>query len=74
MEVIRRLWTEDKFSYAGEFIRFEEVTLGQARPAAPPPVLMGQESLPLEARSTGSPRLAGEVRRKVRLRSVQAHR
>ena len=41
MEVIRRLWTEDKFSYAGEFIRFEEVTLGQARPATPPPVLMG---------------------------------
>ena len=75
MEVIRRLWTEDKFSYAGEFIRFEEVTLGQARPAAPPPVLMGAGiSFPLEAGSTGSPRLAGEVRRKVHLRSVQAHR
>lgn len=41
MDVIRRLWAEDKFSYRGEFYRFDEVTLGTARPATPPPVLMG---------------------------------
>src|SRR5262245_28148897 len=41
LTVVRRLWTEDKFSYAGEFFRFDEVTLGHARPSAPPPVLMG---------------------------------
>ena len=41
LTVVRRLWTEDKFSYAGEFFRFDEVTLGHARPPAPPPVLMG---------------------------------
>jgi alkanesulfonate monooxygenase SsuD/methylene tetrahydromethanopterin reductase-like flavin-dependent oxidoreductase (luciferase family) len=41
MDVIRRLWSEDKFSYHGEFFRFDEVTLGQARPPSVPPVLMG---------------------------------
>lgn len=41
MDVIRRLWAEDKFSYQGEFYRFNEVTLGSARPASMPPVLMG---------------------------------
>jgi alkanesulfonate monooxygenase SsuD/methylene tetrahydromethanopterin reductase-like flavin-dependent oxidoreductase (luciferase family) len=41
MEIIRRLWSEDKISYAGEFFRFDDVTLGNARPSSPPPVLMG---------------------------------
>jgi coenzyme F420-dependent glucose-6-phosphate dehydrogenase len=41
MEVVRRLWAEDKFSYRGEFYSFDEVTLGQARPATMPTVLMG---------------------------------
>lgn len=41
VEILRRLWSEDKFSYNGEFYRFDEVTLGEARPAEPPPVLMG---------------------------------
>jgi len=40
MEVVRRLWSQDKLSYHGEFFRFEEVTLGQARPPRVPPVLM----------------------------------
>ena len=35
-----RLWAEDKFSYSGTFFRFDEVTLGEARPAATPPVLV----------------------------------
>src|SRR5262245_22850269 len=41
MQVMRRLWSEDKLSYAGEFFRFDDVTLGQARPPSPLPVLMG---------------------------------
>lgn len=41
MEVMNRLWREDKVSYDGEFYRFEGVTLGEARPATPPPTLMG---------------------------------
>ena len=41
MDVVRRLWSEDKFSYRGEFYTFDEVTLGQARPPVAPPVLMG---------------------------------
>ena len=41
IEILRRLWSEDKFSYSGEFYRFDEVTLGEARPSEPPPVLMG---------------------------------
>jgi coenzyme F420-dependent glucose-6-phosphate dehydrogenase len=41
MEVMNRLWREDKFSYHGEFYRFDDVTLGEARPQTPPPTLMG---------------------------------
>jgi alkanesulfonate monooxygenase SsuD/methylene tetrahydromethanopterin reductase-like flavin-dependent oxidoreductase (luciferase family) len=41
MEVMNRLWREDKISYHGEFYRFDEVTLGEARPDTPPPTLMG---------------------------------
>lgn len=41
VEIMRRLWSEDKFSYEGEFYRFNEVTLGLARPETMPPVLMG---------------------------------
>jgi alkanesulfonate monooxygenase SsuD/methylene tetrahydromethanopterin reductase-like flavin-dependent oxidoreductase (luciferase family) len=40
LEVMNRLWREDKFSFHGEFYHFDEVTLGQARPATPPPTLM----------------------------------
>ena len=40
MEVMNRLWREDKVTYAGEFYRFEGVTLGGARPETPPPTLM----------------------------------
>ena len=36
MEVMNRLWREDKFSYHGEFYRFDDVTLGEARPQTPP--------------------------------------
>ncbi len=41
LDVINRLWTEDKFLYDGEFFRFGEITLGVARPAAKPPILVG---------------------------------
>jgi alkanesulfonate monooxygenase SsuD/methylene tetrahydromethanopterin reductase-like flavin-dependent oxidoreductase (luciferase family) len=41
MDVVRRLWSEDKLSYRGEFYTFDDVTLGQARPTIAPPVLMG---------------------------------
>ncbi|WP_433286594.1 LLM class flavin-dependent oxidoreductase [Pseudonocardia sp. CA-142604] len=41
MDVMNRLWREDKFSYHGEFYHFDEVTLGEARPQTPPPTLMG---------------------------------
>ncbi len=40
LDVMRRLWAEDKISYQGEFFRFNEITLGQARPATMPPVLI----------------------------------
>jgi alkanesulfonate monooxygenase SsuD/methylene tetrahydromethanopterin reductase-like flavin-dependent oxidoreductase (luciferase family) len=40
LDIMRRLWSEDKFSYAGELFRFDEVTLGEARPSAMPPVLV----------------------------------
>jgi alkanesulfonate monooxygenase SsuD/methylene tetrahydromethanopterin reductase-like flavin-dependent oxidoreductase (luciferase family) len=40
LDIMRRLWSEDKFSYAGELFRFDEVTLGEARPSAMPPVLI----------------------------------
>jgi coenzyme F420-dependent glucose-6-phosphate dehydrogenase len=41
LEIIRRLWREDKVSYEGQFYSFTDVTLGDARPATPPPVLIG---------------------------------
>jgi len=41
LEVLRRLWREDKVSYEGQFYRFAEVTLGDARPAVPPPIVIG---------------------------------
>jgi len=40
LDVMNRLWSEDKLSYAGEFYRFGEITLGHARPAEKPPVLV----------------------------------
>lgn len=40
VEILNRLWREDKVSFHGELYRFEDVTLGEARPATPPPVLM----------------------------------
>lgn len=40
VDILRRLWREDKISYEGEFYRFRDVTLGQARPAEPPPLLI----------------------------------
>lgn len=41
VEIVRRLWWEDKVSYEGQFYRFEDVTLGGARPTSPPPILIG---------------------------------
>jgi alkanesulfonate monooxygenase SsuD/methylene tetrahydromethanopterin reductase-like flavin-dependent oxidoreductase (luciferase family) len=41
LDVIRRLWREDKISYRGEFYEFDEITLGLARPQTPPPILVG---------------------------------
>lgn len=41
LEVVRRLWREDKVSYEGEFYRLSEVTLGDCRPVEPPPVIVG---------------------------------
>jgi coenzyme F420-dependent glucose-6-phosphate dehydrogenase len=40
LDVMNRLWVEDKVSYAGEFHRFDDVTLGEARPSTKPPVLV----------------------------------
>lgn len=40
VELLGRLWREDKVSYSGEFYEIEDVTLGEARPTTPPPVLM----------------------------------
>jgi len=40
LEVMRRLWAEDKVSYEGTFYRFRDMTLGQARPPAMPAVLV----------------------------------
>lgn len=40
MQVLNRLWREDKVDFDGEFYRFEGITLGEARPAEPPPTLM----------------------------------
>lgn len=41
LDVMRRLWSEDKLTYRGEFFNFNEITLGYARPSAMPPVLVG---------------------------------
>ncbi len=41
LEVMNRLRTEDKFSFDGAFFRFGEMTLGIARPAEKPPILVG---------------------------------
>ncbi len=41
LDVMRRLWSEDKFAYRGQFFRFNEITLGYARPSEVPPVLVG---------------------------------
>jgi probable F420-dependent oxidoreductase len=40
VELMRRLWTEDVFSFHGEFHRFEHASI-LPRPAAPIPVLFG---------------------------------
>ena len=40
VELMRRLWTEDVFSYDGEFHRFEHASI-LPRPARPVPVLFG---------------------------------
>lgn len=39
-EVLRLLFSQDKVSYEGHFYRFRDVTLGEARPATPPTVLI----------------------------------
>lgn len=41
LDVMNRLWTEDKFTYDGEFYKFGPMTLGIARPASKPPILVG---------------------------------
>ncbi len=41
LDIMRRLWSEDKFAYHGNFFRFNEITLGYARPTSMPPVLVG---------------------------------
>lgn len=38
--VVRRLWSEDKVSHHGAFYDFDDITLGHARPATMPPVLV----------------------------------
>ncbi len=40
LDVMRRLWQNDKISYHGEYFRFNEITLGHARPRRVPPVLI----------------------------------
>jgi coenzyme F420-dependent glucose-6-phosphate dehydrogenase len=42
VEVIRKLWKNDKISYEGDCFQFEDVTLGKARPSDSPPILMAQ--------------------------------
>tara|TARA_B100000686_G_scaffold355173_1_gene470659 strand:- start:230 stop:1297 length:1068 start_codon:yes stop_codon:yes gene_type:complete len=41
LDVMRRLWGEDKLTYKGDYFRFNEITLGYGRPAEMPPVLVG---------------------------------
>ena len=40
LDVMRQLWENDKIAYHGEYFRFNEITLGYARPAEVPPVLV----------------------------------
>jgi alkanesulfonate monooxygenase SsuD/methylene tetrahydromethanopterin reductase-like flavin-dependent oxidoreductase (luciferase family) len=40
VKVMSRLWREDKVTHHGEFYHFDAITLGQATPTSPPPVLM----------------------------------
>lgn len=40
VDVIRQLWEQDKVSFDGEVYGFDDVTLGTARPADTPPILM----------------------------------
>jgi probable F420-dependent oxidoreductase len=49
VELMRRLWTEDVFSFDGEFHRFEHAGI-LPRPAAPVPVLFGGSAPALLAR------------------------
>lgn len=42
VEIIRRLWRGEKFSYDGEFYQFEDVTIGGAAPTKTPPIIMAQ--------------------------------
>ena len=41
LDVMNRLWTEDKFPYDGDFYKFGPMTLGIARPSEKPPILVG---------------------------------
>lgn len=41
LQVVRGLWEQDKLSYSGTYYRFQDVTLGYARPHDPPPILIG---------------------------------
>ncbi|MGE0733409.1 MAG: LLM class flavin-dependent oxidoreductase [Alphaproteobacteria bacterium] len=41
LAVLRKLWAEDKVSFQGEFYRFDDVSLGHARPRSMPPIIVG---------------------------------
>ena len=41
LDVMNRLWTEDKVSYDGKFYKFGPMTLGVAKPTEKPPILVG---------------------------------
>ena len=41
LDVMRRLWSEDKVTYDGDYFSFNEITLGSARPSEVPPILVG---------------------------------
>jgi len=43
VEIVRRVWSEDHVSYAGEIFRIEDITI-RPRPASPIPVLFGGPS------------------------------
>ena len=40
LDVMRQLWQKDKLSYHGKYFRFNEITLGHARPKEVPPDLI----------------------------------